>query len=463
MVFSFTAPIYKKASTTMGIFPPLWFPFHDLSLYHMMDKLLYWYFFLLPFQFALNPLPGFDLALSRIVALGIGMIFLWQRLRAGTWIIPPPRVFFPLAGWIFLAIFSMLWAQEPYWALRKSLFLVSFLPIWFACAESIRRGEGELAVSLARGFFYGAVLSALVALIQFFAQWVFSVDQLLHFWFDWVAPFFLGETFSQSVMTYPSLLVHIGGGTVFRAVGVFPDPHVAAFYFGMALPFGLWLGARSAKRRGLFFLGSGIVLIADLCTFSRGGYVGLVALLIGFLVWEGVQRKIQFSLAVFWRGALFVMVILLLGWGVAPLRERTFDIFSLTEGSNAARVALWEEAFGYIRERPWLGYGLGNYPLQVKPSTEYREPIYIHNMYLDVVAELGLTGLFFILIFFSCFGSVFFCRGEAIPITVPAALALILFFSHSFFETALFSVHIFPVLLFLQSLFPWYTSEGKSI
>jgi O-antigen ligase len=427
----------------------------------MVERLLFWYFLLLPFQFALSPLPGFDLALSRVAAIGIGMIFLWQRLRAGTWILPPPASFFSLMGLVLLALLSMFWSQEPSWTLRKSLFLISFLPIWFACADAFRRERADFSGRVASGFFFGAVSAALMALAQFFAQWAFSLDQVLRFWLTRVYPFFLGEAFSQSVAAYPSLLVNIGGKTILRAVGVFPDPHVAAFYFGMALPLGLWLGMRNASGRWFFFLGSGIVLLADLCTFSRGGYVGLGALLLGFLFWKATWNRRQVSVFAFWRGVALGGVVLLLLGSITPLRERVLDIFSLTEGSNAARIALWSESFGYIAERPWLGYGLGNYPLRVKPSAEYREPIYIHDTYLDIAAELGLVGLCFFLVFFLLPVGRFFFRARSDQIAFPASLALILFFAHSFFETAIFSVHIFPVLLFLQTLFPWYTRERK--
>jgi O-antigen ligase len=425
----------------------------------MVERLLFWYFLLLPFQFALNPLPGFDLALSRVAAIGIGIIFLWQRLRAGTWMIPPPTSLFSLMGLVFLALLSMFWSQEPYWTLRKSLFLISFLPIWFACVDTLQRERTNLSIRIASGFFFGAMLAALTALAQFFAQWVFSIDQVLRFWLAQVHPFFLGEAFSQSVAAYPSLLVNIGGKTILRAVGVFPDPHVAAFYFGMALPFGLWLGMRNIRGRGFFFFGSGVVLLADLCTFSRGGYVGLGALLLGFFFWKLIRHRMQIPTLVFWRGLVLGGVALLLLGSITPLRERALDIFSLTEGSNVARIALWSDSLGYIAESPWLGYGLGNYPLRVKPSAEYREPIYIHDTYLDIFAELGLVGLGLFLAFFLLPAGKFFFRARPDHIAFPASLAFILFFAHAFFETAIFSVHIFPVLLFLQALFPWYTRE----
>lgn len=425
-----------------------------------VQKLLFLFFLLLPFQFALNPSEGVDLAISRIVVLVIGGLFLLERLRNGSWMLPAKRDLFLFMGFIFLAGLSLLWAREPLWILRKVFFLISFLPLWFLLSDIFVR-RGAVAVrDVASGFFFGSVASALVALLQFSSQFVFSLERVLDFWLSRIYPIFLGEAFAQSVAIHPSLLVNIAGKTILRAVGAFPDPHVAAFYFGMAIPFGVWLGMTAVPtKRVAFLIGTSILFLADLCTFSRGGYVGLFAMVIFFGVFSWHQYGGKLS---FWQKrnvAGVALVILLSCWLIQPVRERLSDIFSVTEGSNSARIALWGEAISHIKERPLLGYGLGNYPLQVKPSTEYREPIYIHNIYLDIWAELGAVGLAFFLGIFLLPVGVFFFRGSFSSIAFPAVLALVLFLAHSFFENILFSVHIFPVLLFLIATIAWQSRE----
>lgn len=429
--------------------------------HNITNKALFLFFLLLPFQFALNPSEGIDLAVSRLAVIGIGGLFLVERLRAGSWMFPRGRVLFPMAGFLLLAVLSLFWAEEPSWTLRKFLFLISFLPLWFLCADSFRREGARVAEYVASGFFFGAVAAAVVALFQFSAQFVFSLEQVMSVWMTRIYPIFLGEAFSQSVAMHPSLLVNISGKTILRAVGTFPDPHVAAFYFGMAIPFGLWLGAVAHQgKRKFFFFGAALLFLADLGTFSRGGYVGLFGMVIfsgAFFLYRSRER---ISIQQMKRVLLGIGFILLLSLSVAPIRERLITTFSVTEGSNAARIALWGGAVSHISERPFLGYGLGNYSLVVKPSANYREPIYIHNTYLDMWAELGLAGLLLFLLLFLLPLVMFFFHGNSASVVFPAALSMALFLGHSLFENVLFSVHIFPLLLFLCALLSWYNKEN---
>ena len=431
---------------------------------NMVEKLLFLYFLLLPFQFALSPMEGFDVALSRVAALGIGVLFLLERFRNGSWKLPKWEGLFPMMGFLLLALFSALGALEPAWSVRKALFFLSFIPLWFVAVDTLSRGGRRMAERISLGFFFGAVSMAALALLQFLSQFVFSLDQILTVWLSRIYPIFLGETFSQSIATYPSLLVNIGGETILRATGVFPDPHVAAFYFGMALPFGLWfaLFAKEGKR-SLFLCGSLILFLADLCTFSRGGYVGLFGMILFFGAFSLYHYRKSMSSAWMKRICFGIVGVLLLGVSISPVRERLADTFSMTDGSNKARIALWQEASERIAMRSWLGYGLGNYPLAVKPSAEYREPIYIHNLYLDIWAELGIVGLLFFLLIFLFPVIKFFFSGRFSDAAFPAALAMILFLNHSLFENTLFSVHIFPAILLFIAVLSCHNERIESV
>lgn len=301
---------------------------------------------------------------------------------------------------------------------------------------------------------FGATFSALVAIAQFFLQFVFGVEKIFSFWTQTILPFFLGGGFGQAVATYPSLLVNLSGETVLRGSGLFPDPHVAVFYFGMILPFSAALFFRT--RDTIFFITTTILFLADLLTFSRGGYVGLAvagSVLLGMgarkllsATLKKQRKKIFLSL-----GILMTVFLIAL---ISPVGGRFLSSFSSEDGSKNERLRLWNEAAYAIAKHPILGVGIGNYPLFVKPSAQYREPIYAHNLYLDVAAEIGVPGsLFFIGMialalvfswrFWKRFGDVF---------SLATFFSLVIFCGHSFFETPLFSVHILPLWLFVLAL-----------
>lgn len=145
------------------------------------------------------------------------------------------------------------------------------------------------------------------------------------------------------------------------------------------------------------------------------------------------------------------IIMLLFG---QPILSRFLSSFVLEDTSSTARVVLWREAIENIKERPLLGTGLGNYILAVNPAEDYRTPYYAHNLYLDVATELGLVGLFFFLLilFIPLFFSVRNYTQTKNFFSLSLSAALVLYLTHSFFETALYSVHILPLLLFVLSL-----------
>ncbi len=115
------------------------------------------------------------------------------------------------------------------------------------------------------------------------------------------------------------------------------------------------------------------------------------------------------------------------------------------------RIETWKQSIDVIINNP-LGAGLGNYPLEIKPSADYREPIYSHNLYLDIAAETGIINalLFIWLITASILG--FIKLGKNNKFCLAGAISLVIFFIHSIFETPLFSVHNLPLLLIIIAL-----------
>jgi O-antigen ligase len=117
-------------------------------------------------------------------------------------------------------------------------------------------------------------------------------------------------------------------------------------------------------------------------TFSRGGYVGLLA---GLLI-LGVIRD---------RKLLFVLLIILVGWqSLVPnaVRERVLMTYHEGEGLESSaqeRVDIWQDALDVIKHNPITGTGFDTYRFmrRVGPYTD------THNYYLKVVLEMGFVGL----------------------------------------------------------------------
>jgi O-antigen ligase len=403
------------------------------------------FYFSLPFQVALSPASGIDLAGARIFALGLGALWLANGLRerklrlASGWQLPL------LVTFVFLAAFSLFGSERPAWGWRKLVFILSFLPLFLIACDLARDRKRLLA--LASAVVYGAGAAASVGILQFLLQFVFPIDGLLRFWTSVLLPVFLGPAFSEAVSRYPSLLVNVGGHTLLRATAFFPDPHMFSFFVGMAAPLALGLAQSRPDKKKLFSVLAALIFLGDLLSFSRGGYLGLaggsavLAMAMGgripTLRWKRWAAMLSLPFAAF---------LLLPG---NPVVGRFASSFSLQEGSNQGRIAMWKEAARVIGEHPLQGVGLGNYPLEVKPSAEYREPIYAHNLYLDIAAETGLinAAAFLLLLAASCY--TLFKRSEKDPFFIWPAVSLTVFAFHALVETPLYSVHILPLLLLL--------------
>lgn len=420
----------------------------------MLLSLVVFFLFFLPFQFALHPIEGVDLAVGRVLALLIFLCFAAQALSRKYIALPRPFPFFFFTAFLLFSSSSFLWAENMNWTFRKAIFLWSFFPLLLVFLSLFRNSHSEERAF--RALAIGAALAAAFSLLLFFLQFPLGVALVFSFWVRDILPFFLGPAFGEVVANYPSLLVNISGNTVMRVSGFFPDPHIAAFFFGMVFPLALFFTWKSTGRFRIYWIiGSVLIFLADLLTFSRGGYLGLFFGGGAFVLALAFRYGIGKQVAVY---AILVGIVISATLWVSPVGTRFFSSFSQSDGSNVERLRLWKEAGTSVASHPFLGVGLGNYPLAVKPSAGYREPIYAHNLFLDIAVETGLVGLFlFSVLLFFCIVSLWRrWREDASLFHLALFSSLILFSVHAIFENPLFSVHILPVLLLLlaSSLVP---------
>lgn len=418
------------------------------------------FLFLLPFQVAVPLFPGVDLAFVRPFSLALFSLWLVEGFIRKKILIPFSLSGGILLSFVFLSSISFLWADQAGWALRRATFFLSFTPLFFVFSSLVMSNGRKGVFSLLQPFALGAGAAALIGVIQFSSQFFFGVSRTFHFWIESVLPVFLGPSFAGAVAQYPSLLANIGGVTMLRATAFFPDPHMFAFYMGMAAPLalGLFFEASDRSKKILFMGVFVLILVADLLSFSRGGYLGLVFGMIFFFVVSLVRGKRGRGLLALGAGLLILFPILFFD---NPVKNRVMSSFSLEDGSNQGRLDLWRQGSGDIARQPWLGYGAGNYPVIAKPTASYREPIYMHNMFLDIASETGVIGsaLFFLALLLVIRGFLM----ERTILGLSGAVALVVFFGHSLVELPLYSVHIFPLILLLFAIPEALLASRKSV
>ncbi len=405
----------------------------------------------LPWQLALNLTGGIDLMSGR--ALILVLFFVWlgkvlyqkdQTAKAASKGLTARA----LILFFLLAAISLLPADNFWWGARKLLVFASIFPLFFLTKALVKkRRDQEILNYVLAG---GVIITSVIALGQWLAQFVFGADKIMSFWAQHVVPYFSGASFGALVIGNPSWLVEIGGQATLRAVGLFPDPHMLAFYLGLASPFCLAAAFFGPKHRLLFFGVFVLALVTIFLTFSRGGYLGLV---VSLLVWLWLAwPRLPFLSKKFLMSVLLV-VLLGLVWVGWPVALRLASSFNLGEGSNLGRLAIWQDSWSIIKQQPIIGVGLGNYPLAVSPSQDYRSAITSHNLYLDLWAELGFFGLLAWLGLAAAAGRAAWQKINHSPGLAIAILSSLAYFSvHAFFETPIFNPTVLAFLMIILGL-----------
>ncbi|HEX5735893.1 MAG TPA: O-antigen ligase family protein [Blastocatellia bacterium] len=176
----------------------------------------------------------------------------------------------------------------------------------------------------------------------------------------------------------------IGAPRVEGAIGgMFGNANDFAAALNMVLPIAIALALTTKGLARLFYFACVAILsIAVVVSFSRGGFLTLIAMG-GFMLWK-VGRNNR---------ATTVLAALLL-FGVFSLAmpnaygDRLFTILNTEQdatGSAQERQALMARAFVIAIRHPVTGIGIGNIGAYMDKVT--------HNSYIEIAAELGAAGL----------------------------------------------------------------------
>jgi probable O-glycosylation ligase (exosortase A-associated) len=176
--------------------------------------------------------------------------------------------------------------------------------------------------------------------------------------------------------------------------GMFGNPNDMALYLVMMIPlaFSLLLIARGLTRKiiyGIFIL---VMIAANLVTFSRGGFFGLVCVL-GVLAWK-IGRRHRLSVLVVSLLAGVSLFFLL----PSGLVERFAAMFGLASNQSAADSAIsrWElllRSLGQTVRHPLLGLGMSNFHI-----VSIHEQV-SHNAYTQVSSEMGIIAFILYVMF----------------------------------------------------------------
>jgi O-antigen ligase len=282
---------------------------------------------------------------------------------------------------VILSLLAICWVLEPKRPWSRALsFQAGFLVLSIA---SVTYALNNFAAYVAARQTFGNVVVALSV------AWLMSRRRT----------FVLGIWFWILMMSYQAQFAVLHGGV--GTGGFIGDENDVALGCCVALSFAL-PGAILLRGWRRFASGALALLftIAIVVSFSRGGFVGLVALVIyGVLVSPHRIRNL----------ALLAVAALVFYASVTPsYRAEVASIFENKEhDTGEARVFLWRTAWTMYLDHPVVGVGVGNfnwntgrYQLRAKTgrfaSREYIERDWtmaaVHSLYFTILSETGTIG-----------------------------------------------------------------------
>jgi len=169
------------------------------------------------------------------------------------------------------------------------------------------------------------------------------------------------------------------------------NPNTAALYLEplIGLSAGLALFMEGRQRRAAIVVFCSL-LIAELCTLSRGGLLALLMLaMVTFFTLAAPLGRIAIATATGFSALAATQL---------PVIGPRLSHVMTPAGTPLRRLDIWIATLRMLRDHPVLGSGLGSYKTVMAP---YRAPDplldpqpYPHNIFLSGWTELGLLGMF---------------------------------------------------------------------
>lgn len=181
----------------------------------------------------------------------------------------------------------------------------------------------------------------------------------------------------------------VAGHEVVRFAGGIKDPNDYAGI--LVVSFGILIGFMTNNRNNklkssLYIVLSCIILLATMTTYSRGGFIALVFVVLVWLWSIGLKFRILLIGSAISGMALRVIALL------PGLSQRFASI--LTPAGVDNRIDLWSRAIIWVLPRhPLLGVGAGRFPEALRTYAPIGRINVAHNMFLSVAVESGLIAL----------------------------------------------------------------------
>ncbi|MFA6322833.1 MAG: O-antigen ligase family protein [Candidatus Buchananbacteria bacterium] len=235
---------------------------------------------------------------------------------------------------------------------------------------------------------FSALTQSLLAIWQFLNQYIPANK-----WLGWAEHLSIGQG---------SIILETIDGRWLRAYGSLPHPNILGGFLALAIIFLIYLILKKTDTWSRIYVFASLIIITAglFFTFSRSAWLALLLFFLGFAFWLGRQKnqlwqKSFYSALAVILATLIILISLFSGLLLSRINTQT----ELEAQSISLRVAYSRQALSLIKNDWLLGQGLGNYTLAIYQKYNSTWPGYyyqpVHNIYLLILAELGVFGILF--------------------------------------------------------------------
>ena len=195
----------------------------------------------------------------------------------------------------------------------------------------------------------------------------------------------------NAVIVLDSLRHHTLNVALAAPVVIYNTPNAVALFLVPLIAVAASLAAYASDRRERLLAGAFLVIAGPACllTFSRGGYLGLLAIAVGLAL---TYRRRVLLLPATAVAALAVSRL-------PPIASRLGHEVDFHDPNNSLveRARLWGATLRMLRDHPLFGGGLSGFKQAIAPygvrQSAAEDVMYPHNIVLNAWTETGILGL----------------------------------------------------------------------
>lgn len=265
-----------------------------------------------------------------------------------------------------------------------------------------------------------------VGYLQLISTYLMDVYQFMRLWGEGIQLRQFGSEWSHiAVWIGNTWLAYYGPQLSLRVFSLFPDSHSFPTFVLLGIPALLavtldklavqsehasrvWQLVRTRARLGILLIPFAFYIV--ILSGTRGIWAAFAGLPLVFIVVRVILKRLDTSAArqrMFSYLSIYLVLFGLLfaaAWPVfiSPqfligkadlglLGNRIRSVIDLGETSNSIRLQIWKASLHSIKQHPFLGVGIGNFPVVLDQKIELaRAGSTAHNLYLHVAAEMGV-------------------------------------------------------------------------